>query len=88
MFDISRLTLGELAKVEELSGQSISQITDAAAPVGKVMAALAYVNKRRHDLTFKWDDALNLTMDEASELLGTTTGDEGEGDAEDPTPAP
>lgn len=83
---VNRLTLGEIAKVEELSGMSIRAMGDDNAPMGKLMAALLYVTKRRKDLTFKWDDALNLTMDEVTSMLGMD--DEPEADTADPTPAP
>lgn len=77
--DINTLTLGEVAKIEELSGQSVAALAKDDAPKGLSMAAMAYVTKRRTDLTFKWEDALALTMPEVYEILGMSD--------EDPTSA-
>lgn len=86
--DINKLTLGEVAKVEELSGLSISSIGDDDKPKGLALAALAFVAKRREDPKFSWNDALLLTFDEAGALLGINADDaeaDAEGEAEDPT---
>lgn len=72
---IQSLTLGEIAAVESLSGQSIDSLGNSDAPKGKTMAALAYVFKRRQDPTFKFDDALNLTMEQATAVLGAVEPD-------------
>jgi len=95
MFDVKKLTLGEVAKVEELSGQPITAFADDEMPKGKPMAALAFVVKRRQLLAdgqkvseFTWNDACGLTFEQATEILGlgqTPAGD-GSGD-EDPTTA-
>lgn len=73
-FDIKSLTLGEIAKVEELSGQGIGVLEDEEKPKGLALAALAFVIKRRtgHP-SFTWNQAQALTADEAYTLL---TGDE------------
>lgn len=76
--DINRLTLGEVAKIEELSGQSISAIGDEDAPKGKALAAMAFVAKRRENPKFSWNEATALTFDEANELIGLSTDDEDE----------
>ncbi|MBB1482491.1 hypothetical protein H5392_01290 [Tessaracoccus sp. MC1865] len=70
MIDINRLTLGEVAKIEELSGQPISAIGNDDAPKGLALAALAFVAKRREDANFSWNAAQNLTFDEAQGILG------------------
>ncbi|MFC8733570.1 hypothetical protein ACFT5B_14165 [Luteimicrobium sp. NPDC057192] len=77
MFDVKKLTLGEVAKIEELSGQPITAIGEDEAPKGKTMAAVAFVVKRRQILAaggkvseFTWNDACSLTFAEASELIG------------------
>lgn len=97
MFDITALTLGEVDKVESLSGLAVSAMDNDEAPKGKLLAALAFVAKRRAQLaagespSFTWADALNLTMDEANSLLGFTGDDaetvpaEVEDEDEDPT---
>lgn len=92
MLDITRLTLGEVATIEELSGQSISAIGEENSPKGKTLAAMAFVAKRREELaagvtpTFKWNDALGLTFEEANALIGLSD-DEDEEAAADPTEA-
>lgn len=81
MFDINKLTLGEVAKIEELSGKPISAIGDDDAPKGLALAALVFVAKRREDPKFTWNDALGLGLEEANAALGL---DEDEEDAADP----
>lgn len=70
MIDINKLTLGEVAKIEELSGQPISAIGNDDAPKGLALAALAFVAKRREDSSFSWNAAQGLTFDEAQTILG------------------
>ncbi len=87
MIDINKLTLGEVAKIEELSGQPITAIGDDDKPKGLALAALAFVAKRREQLgagekpSFTWNAAQELTFDEANALLGVG-GDEQEGDSD------
>lgn len=83
---IGQLTIGETAKVEELSGQNIASLQDENAPKAKVLAALAFVFKKREDPAFKWNDALEMTFDEISELLNLS-GDEGEDDGDPLAPS-
>lgn len=82
--DISRLTLGEVAKIEELSGQPISRLGEEDAPKGAVLAALAFVAKRRENPKFTWNDAQALTFDEANAILNLTSDDDA-GEEPDPT---
>lgn len=81
MIDLSKLTLGEVAKIEELSGQSIGAIGDETAPKGLALAALAFIAKRREDPTYKWNAAQELTLDDANEILGLN-------ETKEETPAP
>lgn len=67
--DIKSLTMGEIAKIEELSGQPISALGLEDAPKGKLMAAFALVVKRRTDPKFTLEMANNLTMDEITSLM-------------------
>lgn len=69
--DVNRLTMGELATIEKLSDQSIANLEDEHAPKGNLLAALAMVAKRRNgEPGFKWGDALALTLDEVTAILG------------------
>lgn len=73
---IDKLTLGEVDKIETLAGVSISQLGDDETPKGKMLAALAFIAKRREELAagtppkFSWNDALGLTFEEANGLIG------------------
>lgn len=70
--NVNKLTLGEIAKVEELSGISINEIGSGHSPQAKAMAALVFVMKRREDQSFTFKDAMDLNMDEVNEILGIT----------------
>lgn len=78
MIDVNKLTLGEVAKIEELSGQPISAIGDDDKPKGLALAALAFVAKRREDKAFSWNAAQELTFDEAQAILGLNQDDDEE----------
>lgn len=67
---IERLTVGDIAIVEEHTGVGISALGDEEAPKGKMLAALVFVVKRKTDKEFTFNDALDLTMAEATEILG------------------
>jgi hypothetical protein len=71
MFDFESLTLGEVATIEDLSGQPIGAIADEDAPKGKALAAIVMVIKRRTGHPgFKFNEALNIPLKEANALLG------------------
>lgn len=77
MFDVSKLTLGEIAKFEDLSNMSINMLEKDEAPKGRALAALAFVVKRRTgDPKFTWAEAQDLTIDQANKIIGFT--DDGE----------
>lgn len=81
MFDINKLTLGEIAKFEDLANCSVDMLERTETPKGKALAALAFVIKRRTgDPKFTWAQAQELTMTEAQEILGI-----GDDDTEEPT---
>lgn len=64
-----KLTLGEIAAVENLAGVSIDAIGQDETPKGKAMAALVFVTKKRDNPDFTFDDALNMDMDEALAII-------------------
>lgn len=68
-FDVSKLTLGEIAKVEELSGFGIGLIEDPATPKGKLFVALAYVIEKRRDPTYTLAKAEALTLIDAERIV-------------------
>jgi hypothetical protein len=68
-FDVSKLTLGEIAKVEEISGYGIGMIEDPATPKGKLFVALSYVIQKRTDPTYTLARAEGLTLVEAEQIV-------------------
>ncbi|MFD6094665.1 hypothetical protein ACFWGN_21445 [Oerskovia sp. NPDC060338] len=70
MFSIDQLTLGEIATVEELSGESITSFGNGDKPMAKSLQALYFVAKRREDRKFTFKEAENVTMQEATDYLG------------------
>lgn len=87
--DMSKLTMAEVAKIEELSGQSITEIGEESTPKGLALAAMALVTKRREgDPKFTWNQACGLTFDEANEILGLSDEDETEDEADPTDPEP
>lgn len=92
MLNMDRLTLGEVARIEDLSGQSIAQFGDEDKPQGLMLAALAFVAARRERLAgdrpdeLTWPQALDLTMDEANVLV--FGGDAATEDGDAPAPEP
>lgn len=67
--DITNLTLGEIATVEELAGVGLAALADEKAPKAKLMAALAYVKTKRENPKYTLREAENLTMDQVSQLF-------------------
>jgi hypothetical protein len=68
-FDVSKLTLGEIAKVEELAGFGIGLIEDAATPKGRLFIALAYVIEKRRDPSYTLARAEQLTLVDAERIV-------------------
>lgn len=74
-FDPTKLTLGEVSRVEELSGVALDQIEDA--PKGRMLAALLLV-KRRRDAhaagqppgSVTWEQMQDIPLDAAQAELG------------------
>ncbi len=89
--ELEKMTLGEIAMVEELGGQSIASVGEDNVPMGKMLAALAMVAKRRDGFpTFKFGDALAMTMEEAQNEIGWDDDEaaSSEDGAEEPAPTP
>lgn len=68
-FDIDHLTLGEIAQLEELSGQSLSQFSEDSAPKARFLTALAFLAKRREDATFTFSQAEAMTLSDLNSIL-------------------
>lgn len=67
--DITNLTLGEIATVEELAGVGLAALADEKAPKAKLMAALAYVKTKRENPKYTMREAEGLTMQQVSDLF-------------------
>ena len=67
--DIKNLTLGEIATVERISGQPLVALSDEKAFKGELLAALAFVIKKRSSPSFTIEDAQALTMDDIEDIL-------------------
>lgn len=78
MFDINTLTLGEVAKVEEISGQAITSVGDAKTPKARLMCGLAFVIQRRSLPGYTLKLAEALTLAEAQEIIGWNDDDDDE----------
>ena len=87
MYDINKLTMGEIDTIERLSNQSVSTIGKDTTPKAKFVAALAMVVKRREGFPeFTWNDAQALTFEEAQAVVGMGEDQDDElEDDEDPT---
>ena len=68
--NIDNLTLGEVSRIEEISGLPLSAMADEDKPKGKQLAAVAFVLMHREDKTFTMVQAEELTMPEVMKLLG------------------
>lgn len=67
--NVNELTLGDVAEIEELSGQPLAALSDPSLAKGKLMIAIAWVIKRKTDPQYKYEDAKRLTMDEIEGLF-------------------
>jgi hypothetical protein len=69
-FSIEHLTLGEIAQLEELAGQSLSEFSDDSAPKAKFLTALAYLAQRRSDPKYTFSQAEAMTLADLHKVLG------------------
>ena len=74
--DISELTVGEIIEIEELTGMPLDALGQADKPKGKMLAALAFVSKRRDNPKFTWEDALELKITTSQSEVDPSEGDE------------
>lgn len=63
------MTIGELAKVEELSGLSAAQFEDQESPKALMLAAMAYVIMKREDPKVKFTDVCDMGMEEVNTIV-------------------
>jgi hypothetical protein len=67
--DIKHLTLGELAKIEELSGMSVDAFGDDTKPRMKMLIALAYVIEKRKDPKVTLMQIENMTSEDVAAII-------------------
>lgn len=67
---VDTLTLKEWSIVETKSGQGMGALGDPEAYRGGFLTALVWVVKKRQDPQFKWEDAENFTLADATAFLG------------------
>lgn len=90
-FDMARLTMGEIALIEDLSGERYVTMLEGGFPSGKGLAAIAMVAKRREQLAngqapnFSWNQAQDLEFPEAMKLINPETEEVDEGPKELPS---
>jgi len=66
---LNTLTVGDIAEVEDKSGQPFAALGDSSAPKGKLMQAIAFVIKRKEDPKFTYEMAGKMNMEEINALL-------------------
>jgi hypothetical protein len=66
--DLGKMTLGEQELWENLAGCSLGDLQKKGL-TGKRLAALLFVFAKRDDANAKFEDFLNLDMDQAAELM-------------------
>lgn len=84
-FGIDQLTLGEIAQIEDITGLSLSVMSDESAPKAKLLIAMASVTMRRKDPTFTLSQAEAMSMEDFSELMSGVDPKEKESSESEPT---
>lgn len=67
--NVNTMTIGEIAKVEELSGQSVTVMADDAQPKAKLMMAIAFVLLKRDNPKVKLAEVEAMTLDQINEVI-------------------
>jgi hypothetical protein len=75
---LMKLTVADIAEVEELSNQPWGVLADSTVPKGRLYQAIAFVLKRKEVPDFTFEQAGLLTMADINELMegkaSTSTG--------------
>lgn len=69
MFDINKLTMGEVASVERIGNAAITSFGSDTQPQGELMTGLAFVIKRRQDPSWTLAQAQALTLGETMDIV-------------------
>ena len=73
--DFNAMTLNEIEQIEMLTGRNIDSIMSDDAPRGRAFKAIIMIFKKRTDPNFTFEQAGNLSLQEASALFGGETDD-------------
>jgi hypothetical protein len=68
--ELSKLTLGEIAKIEAYANLPISAISDEVVGATKLRIGLAWALKKQSDPKFTLEMAEGLTMADVNALIG------------------
>lgn len=74
--DINKLTIGEVAAIERLSGQPIDELFADGKPKALAMAAMVFITQKRTNPELTWDQVLELDINELPALFGATEDDQ------------
>lgn len=69
--ELTALTMGEIAQIENYTGTGIDAIGEPGAPKAKFLTILAYLGKKREDPAFTLSQAEALTLAEVNAITGT-----------------
>jgi len=67
--ELSKLTLGDIAKIEAYANLPISAISDEVVGATKLRIGLAWAIKRQSDPKFTFEQAEGLTMADVNDLI-------------------
>lgn len=68
--DFNRMTLNEVEQIEMLAGRNIDSIMTDDAPRGRAFKAIIFIYKKRTDPNFTFEQAGELSLEEATALFG------------------
>jgi len=71
VFDLSTLTLGELADFEEVTGRDPMSLPDSWRPNARDLVAFGWIIGRRRDPAFTLEDARNLRPEDLVDMVPT-----------------
>lgn len=75
-FDFAKLTIGEAAKCEDLSGQRIAALQDTSEASTLMLAAFAFVWKKRTEPGTTWNEILGTEYGDLLQILGIESEEE------------
>lgn len=80
------LTFEEQSTIEHLSGQGIATLGNEDKPKAKMMAAFLFIQRRRLNPAFLWNDAMGLTQQDFNDAFDMGAADDEDEDGADVDP--